>query len=56
MTCLSGKCFFLDKNWITNDTVQLYTDASGHMAMGQFAVSLGFLVNGLLNGYQKISH
>jgi hypothetical protein len=23
----NGKCFFLDDNWITNDTVQLYTDA-----------------------------
>jgi hypothetical protein len=42
MTCLfgkfieefNGKCFFLDENWITNDTVQLYTDASGAYGYG----------------------
>jgi hypothetical protein len=26
--------FFLDENWITNDTVQLYTDASGAYGYG----------------------
>ena len=30
----NGKCFFLDENWITNDTVQLYTDASGAYGYG----------------------
>ena len=43
MTCLSGNSllknsmenvFFLDDNWITNDTVQLYTDASGAYGYG----------------------
>ena len=66
MTCLSGNISLKssmenvlswDGNWITNDTVQLYTNASG--AYGYGAVcgqSWFFLVNGMLNGYQKISH
>ena len=30
----NGRCFFLDDNFVTADTLQLYTDASGSLGYG----------------------
>lgn len=31
---MNGKCFFIDKVWISSDKLQLHTDASGNLGYG----------------------
>ena len=42
--------FFLNHNWITNSSLQLYTDASVRLGMGLFSKTNGFMDLGLTLG------
>ena len=50
LTGFNGKAFFVDDKFLTGDYLQLFTDASGGLAMGRYVAQSSFLVDGPVPG------